>query len=81
MQILTHKSLQLDAILDEERVVVDHLLIVFILVRRLNVVADVVDATSANIAARTFQLVRSLLHVLPLLLVQARSDHVETICE
>ena len=63
------------------RVVLKHDVVLFIVKGVLNVVAGIVDATSADIATRALELMGSLFHFEPVLSVNALSDLIETGCK
>jgi len=68
-------------VLDEEGVVADHEVNVVVVVRFLYVVADVVHARPADVSACPLELMRALLHGVPVLLVHRIRDHFEAVCE
>lgn len=68
-QILAREAFKLNAELDEMRVVVDHDLVLCVVEGSLNVIADVMDATSTNVSTRPFQLMCTELHLVPILLI------------
>ena len=70
-KILSGVSLELYARLNEERVVVHHSLKVILLEGILNVVATVVHTARTNVTTCAFQLVRTLLHLCPVLVIQS----------
>jgi len=80
-QIPAHESLQLYAVLKEQRVVTLHFSEVTAIVSPLDLVASVVDATGPHIASRTFEHVGSLLDQTPVFGIQAIGDHLHAVAQ
>ncbi len=70
-KVLARKTLELDAILDKHRVAGEHLVIVTLVKGILNVITHVVETTCTHVATCTFELMCTLLHLVPVILVKA----------
>ena len=73
-EVLPGEALELNAVLDEHRVELQHLVIVFLVERALNVEAHVVDSAGSHVPARAFQLVHAEFHLNPVSLVDTISN-------
>ena len=73
-EVLARVALELDAVLNEEGVVIDHRLEVVHVVRVLDVVAHVVHPACTHVSARAFQLMCTLLHLGPVFCGQSVCD-------
>ena len=80
-KIRSRESLELNAWLYEQRIIVDHLLIVILCEAILNVIAAIVDATCADIATGTLQLMCTALHLGPVLGVQSLCHLLNALCQ
>ena len=70
-KMLSGESLELDAELDKERIVVDHSLEVIHLVGILDVIAAIMDSTRTNVTTGSLQLMCTLFHLEPILLIES----------
>ena len=80
-QVLPRKSLELDTVLNQERVVVLHQLEILRVERLHYVIADVMDASGTNITTGSFQLMNAKLHFNPVFIVETVSNLAQAACE
>ena len=70
-QVLPRETLEFNAVLNQHWVALNHQIVVALVESILNVITHVVEASSAYITTGSFELMRSLFHLVPVLLVQA----------
>ena len=80
-QVLPRETLELDAVLNEHRVTLNHQFVVALVECVLNVIAHVVEASSADIATGSFELMCALFHLVPVLLIQALAHLIHARCQ
>ncbi len=70
-KVFARKTLELDAVLYKHGVAGEHLVIVALVEGILNVIAHVVETACTHVTTRTFELMCTLFHLVPVFLVEA----------
>ena len=70
-QVLPRETLEFNAVLNQHWVALNHQIVVALVESILNVITHVVESSSAYITTGSFELMCSLFHLVPVLLVQA----------